>query len=533
MLAKGISGLKSGHYFAAPAAGCTLLTQLMFIPETVGLKNVINIRVFDSPPSKYLRRMKRLFLLCLVLVVVVAGFSQPSAKKFTLVITNLNIVDITTGKVVRNRLLAISGDTIKAVDDTKMVAKYKADRYFDGMGQYAMPGLWDMHVHFRGGDSLIGANKALLPLFLASGVTTVRECGGDMTPSVMAWRKATALGELAGPRIFTSGPKLDGPGAVWAGSLPVTTPAEISTALDSLQKIGVDFVKIYDSKISHDAYLEIIRQAKKRGMKVTGHMPFTVELKEAAGLGMDGSEHLYYVFKACSSKEDSITDLIRQQEHTAHPIGLFAALPSLYKTYDSAKAKKLFTWLAEKHFTITPTLFITKTLVEIKETDHSKDSMLAYIDPGIQTTYQGRVRSARRQSDEGTQFTKKYDALCASLVPQMFAAGVNIVAGSDCGASNSFVYPGTSLHEEIKLLVASGLTPAEGLKTATANGAKFLGVGDFFGGLTVGKCSDLVLLGGNPLEDINAIDRIGVVVAGGRLYTREELNKMLAGVKNK
>jgi imidazolonepropionase-like amidohydrolase len=169
--------------------------------------------------------MKRLFLLCLVLSILSAGFSQPSTKKFTLVITNLNIVDVTTGKIARNQLLAISGDTIKAVDDTKMVARYKADRYFDAMGKYAMPGLWDMHVHFRGGDSLIEANKALLPLFLANGITTVRECGGDMTPSVMTWREQTTLGQLAGPRIFTSGPKLDGPGAVWAGSLPVETPA--------------------------------------------------------------------------------------------------------------------------------------------------------------------------------------------------------------------------------------------------------------------------------------------------------------------
>ena len=476
--------------------------------------------------------MKRLFLLSLALVTVLAGFSQPSAKRFTLVITNVNIIDVPTGKVVQNRLLAISGDTIKAVDDTKMAAKYKADRYVDARGKYAMPGLWDMHVHFRGGDSLIGANKALLPLFLANGITTVRECGGDMTPSVMTWRKATALGELAGPRIFTSGPKLDGPGAVWAGSIPVTNPAEVSKALDSLQKIGVDFVKIYDSKISHDAYLEIIRQAKKRGMKVTGHMPFTVELKEAAALGMDGSEHLYYVFKACSSKEDSITDLIRQSENTAHPIGLFGALPALFNTFDSAKAKSLFKYLAEKNFTITPTLFISKTLGEIKQTDHTTDSMLAYIDPGIQATYQARVRSARRQSDDGTQFKLKYDALCTSLVPQMYAAGVNIVAGSDCGASNSFVYPGTSLHGEIKLLVASGLTPAQGLKTAVVNGAKFMKVENFYGSLQAGKCSDLILLDSNPLENINAIDQINVVMANGKLYTKEDLNALLAGVRH-
>ena len=472
--------------------------------------------------------MKQILFICLALAIFHVGSSQTSPRKYSLVITNVNIIDAKTGSIARNRLLAISGDTIKAVDDTKMAAKYKADRYLDAMGKYAMPGLWDMHVHFRGGNSLIGANKALLPLFLANGVTTVRECGGDMTPSVMAWRTQTARGELPGPRIFTSGPKLDGPGAVWAGSIEVVTPDQISTALDSLQKIGVDFVKIYDSKISHDAYLEIIRQARKRGMKVTGHMPFTVELREAAGLGMNGSEHLYYVFKACSSKEDSITDLIRQREHTDHPIGLFAALPALYSTYDSAKAQRLFSYLAEKNFTITPTLFITKTLVEIKETDHSKDSMLAYIDTGIQATYQGRVRGARRQSDETTKFTKKYDALCASLVPRMYAAGVNIVAGSDCGASNSFVYPGTSLHEEIKLLVASGLTPAEGLKTATVNGAKFMGLGNFYGSLQAGKCSDLILLDSNPLENINAIDQINAVMANGKMYTKADLNALLA-----
>ena len=477
--------------------------------------------------------MKKLLCFCLTLAILSHGFSQTTASKYTLVITNVNIIDVTTGKVAEHRLLAISGNTIKAVDDTKQASKYKADRYVDGMGKYAMPGLWDMHVHFRGGDSLIGANKNLLPLFLANGITTVRECGGDMTPSVMAWGKQTVQGDLPGPRIFTSGPKLDGgPRPAWAGTLEVETPDQISKALDSLQKLHTDFVKIYDSKISHDAYLEIIRQAKKRGMRVTGHMPFTVELKEAAALGMNGSEHLYYVFKACSAKEDSITDLIRKSEHTARPIGLFGALPALYSTYDSAKALQLFKYLAEKNFSITPTLFISKTLGGIKETDHSKDSMLSYIDPRIVATYQGRIRGAQRSSDEATQFRKKYDALVTSLVPQLYAAGVNIVAGSDCGASNSYVYPGTSLHEEVKLMVGTGLTPAQALKTATINGPKFFGIEKFYGALTVGKCSDLLLLDGNPLENINAIDQINTVVSNGKLYSKADLNTLLSTVKN-
>ncbi|HEY4335938.1 MAG TPA: amidohydrolase family protein [Puia sp.] len=476
--------------------------------------------------------MKKIILIGLALSIWQAGFSQTAVKKYTLVIRNANVVDVATGKIIRNQLLAISGDTIKAVDDTKNVAKYKADRQVDAAGKYVMPGLWDMHIHLRGGDSTIEANKALLPLFLAYGVTTVRECGGDITPSVLTWRKQTAEGSLVGPRIFTAGPKLDGPHGVWAGSIPVVTPQEVTAALDSLQKIKVDFVKIYDSKISGDAYLEIIRQAKKRGMRVTGHMPYTVELKEAAALGMDGSEHLYYVFKSCSSKEDSITAVIRQSEHNPRPIGLFQALPSLYNTFDSVKAAALFRYLASKKFSITPTLYISRTLAGIKTTDHSQDSLLQYIDPKIVATYQGRIRGAKRQSDEGTRFTEKYAALVTSLVPKMFAAGVNIVAGSDCGASNSYVYPGESIHGEIKLLVAAGLTPAQALQASVVNGSKFFGVQKFFGSLRPGKCSDLIMLDRNPLEDISAIDQLNSVVSHGKMYTREDLNALLASIRH-
>jgi imidazolonepropionase-like amidohydrolase len=476
--------------------------------------------------------MKKAVYLFLIMGMLQTGHAQMAGRKYSLVVTNASIVDIAAGKIIKGRLLAISGDTIVAVDDTKKAGSYKADRIVDAMGKYVMPGLWDMHVHFRGGDSTIEGNKALLSLFLAYGVTTVRECGGDITPSVIEWRTQTAQHRLDGPRIFTSGPKLDGPGAAWAGSIPVVTPEQVTHALDSLQSIPSDFVKIYDSKISGDAYLEIVRQAHQRGLKVTGHMPFTVELKETAELGMNGSEHLYYVFKACSSREDSITDLIRQKEHTASPIGLFGALPALYNTFDSVKAEKLFHYLAERKFSITPTLFISRTLATVTETDHSHDSLLAYIDPKIQATYAGRVRGARRQSEQARAFTQKYQALCTSLVPKMYAAGVNIVAGSDCGASNSYVYPGSSIHEEIKLLAASGLTPAQALTTATANGSKFFGLQEFYGSLQKGKCSDLIVLESNPLEDINAIDAIRGVLSHGKWYSKDDLNGLLEKIKH-
>jgi imidazolonepropionase-like amidohydrolase len=150
----------------------------------------------------------------------------------------------------------------------------------------------------------------------------------------------------------------------------------------------------------------------------------------------------------------------------------------------------------------------------------------------IQNTYRGRVNGARRQSDSATRFTQKYQALCASLVPKMYAAGVNIVAGSDCGAFNSYIYPGSSIHEEIKLLAAAGLTPAQALRTATANGPKFFGVENFFGSLQKGKCSDMVILENNPLEDISAIDGIKAVLSHGKIYSKDDLNAQLASIRH-
>ena len=166
-----------------------------------------------------------------------------------MVITNANVVDVVSGKVTPNRLLAISGDTIKAIDEAKKINQYKAVKYVNAQNEYVLPGLWDMHVHFRGGDTLINENKALLPLFLFYGVTAVRDAGGDITPAVLEWRKQIAAGVLPGPKIFTSGPKIDGHKGSWPGSLQVETPDEVSSALDSLQKLGVDYVKLYNSSI--------------------------------------------------------------------------------------------------------------------------------------------------------------------------------------------------------------------------------------------------------------------------------------------
>ena len=450
---------------------------------------------------------------------------------YDVVINHVTIVDVRTGQLTPNQVVAIAKGKIVEVQLADKDS-YAARQYVNGNGRYLIPGLWDMHVHFRGGDSLAAANKKSLTLFLAHGITTVRDAGGDLTPSIFQWRRDMDAGRLAGPRIFTSGPKIDGPGAYWPGSLEVETKGQIRKALDSLQRLKVDYVKIYDSKISGAAYLETIRQAQRRGLKTTGHMPYSVKLSDAVKRGLDATEHLYYVFKACSGKEDSLTALVRNSLKTSKPLGLFAMLPAVYDTYSPAAAARIFALMAKQHTAAVPTLYIGKTLTELPENDHARDSLLAYIDPKIQATYQRRLTSARVQPLATQNFSRKLEAKFMSLIPVMQAAGVTLLAGSDSGPFNSFIYPGASLQEEVILLVKAGLTPLQALQAATLNGARFMGVAEQTVAIAPGKDADLVLLTANPLEDIANIKKVDAVISRGKAYPAATLANMMRAIRN-
>ena len=451
---------------------------------------------------------------------------------FDVVINHVTLVDVRTGRLTPNQVVAIAKGKIVEVQVADKDS-YAAKQYVNGNGRYLMPGLWDMHVHFRGGDSLATANKKTLALYLAHGITTVRDAGGDLTPHIFEWRREMDAGFLAGPRIFTSGPKIDGPGATWPGSLEVETAAQIRYALDSLQKLKVDYVKIYDSKISGRAYLETIRQAQRRGLKTTGHMPYTVTLAEAIGRGLDATEHLYYVLKACSGKEDSLTALVRASQGTARPLGLFATLPAVNATYSPAAAARIFALMAKRHTAAVPTLFIGQTLAGLSANDHARDSLLAYIDPRIQATYQRRLASARQQSLAAQALGHQLETRFSGLIAPMQAAGVRLLAGSDSGPFNSFVYPGASLQEELILLVRAGLTPLQALQTATVNGAEFMGVADRTAAIAPGMDADLLLLTANPLENIANVKHIDTVVSRGKAYPAAALQNLLRAIRNR
>ncbi len=215
-------------------------------------------------------------LVSLRLLVVIAFFLLPKPVCIAqynpapgpTVITHATVLNPGTSSVQRNRTVVITGDRITSVSDTEKFQLPKNARVIDATGQYLIPGLWDMHVHSAFGDWFPGGRDIILPLFIANGVTGVRDMGGDV-PVLMEWRKEIASGEIVGPRMVISGPMLDAylPNGKlrFPSSIAVTTPATAVAAVDSLKAQGVDFIKV-QSVISHDAYLAAAAEAHKQGL---------------------------------------------------------------------------------------------------------------------------------------------------------------------------------------------------------------------------------------------------------------------------
>jgi len=457
--------------------------------------------------------MKNRFIVLLVLLVFFN--CKEELTTYDLIIENGNVIDIVTGNIDKQTIYIINGRIVK-LTNAEDNESYKSELILDGTDKFIVPGFWDNHVHFRGGDSLIQANKDFLKLFIMNGITTVRDAGGDLTSSVMEWKEQIENKELVGPTIFSAGPKIDGKNATWAGSLVVENEDDIAIALDSLESLNVDFVKLYDSRISGELYLKTIQEATKRGLITSGHMPFAVELEETLDAGIGAIEHLYYVLKGCSSDEKAITEAIRNGDY-----GFWASMKKLIASYEDATAQKTFESLKEHNAYVVPTLHIGDVLSYLDEVNHKNDTYLKLMPSGIVKTYEGRINRSLNSSEKARQDRKELNTFFQTLAKSLSDAEVNLLAGSDSGASNSYAYPGVSLHKEIEAMVETGISNLKALQNSAYNGAHFLKKTSDYGSVEVGKISDLVLLNSNPLDDIKNTRDINFVVKGNEVFNPE------------
>jgi imidazolonepropionase-like amidohydrolase len=367
------------------------------------------------------------------------------------------------------------------------------------------------------GDWFPRGKEVTLPLFIANGITGVRDMGSELEV-LLQWRKEIAAGTLIGPRIVMSGPMLDGPQPRFPSSIAIKTPEDGRRAVDDLRRRGADFIKL-QSLIPRDAVFAIADEAHKQGITFVGHVPDAVRASEASNAGQKSFEHLIGIFEGASPREDEFL------KGSKGP-GKFLA------TYDEDRATKLFSLLAKNQTWQCPTLVWERggNLIELSDFAHDPRAKYgpAYWKDVTWKRFTEQIEHEFNTDDLATRrrFVKKE----LEVVLAMHRAGIPFLAGTDT-PPGVYIFPGFSLHEELQRFVAAGFTPVEALQTATINPAKFLGLENEMGTIEKGKRADLVLLDANPLEDIRNTQRIAGVIANGRYFSRADLDKMLAGVE--
>ncbi|ULQ57379.1 amidohydrolase family protein [Flavihumibacter rivuli] len=451
-------------------------------------------------------------------------FSQPRPY----LVKGATIIDVRNGQLVKGMVVEIRDGRIASIGDPQMVERKYKGQVIDATGLYMMPGLWDNHMHFGGGDTLIEENKWLLPLYLAHGVTAVRDCAADISPSVLQWRELINQGNLQGPRIFTSGPKLEGINSIWKGDLEVGTKAEMLTALDSLQKLKVDFVKITDNTMKPDLYLEAIKATRARGWKITGHIPASLTLTEVSDAGLSAIEHMTYLLRAGAPDEKLVAKLASEGKLQGRAMNVY-----LLENFDTARASSLFARLAANGTAVVPTLVISHNGAYFDKEDHSGDDYLQYIGNGLKRTYEWRVQRAAQDSPEAIYLRHQVFEKAAALLPLVQKSGMKIIAGTDAGYLNSYDYPGIGLHQELAYYVQYGLTPLEAIQASVVNGPAFMGRSTDYGSVEKGKVADLLLLSANPLDDITNTQKISAIIRNGVYIDRKQMDKMLEEIKAK
>lgn len=399
-----------------------------------------------------------------------------------LVIENVNVVDVVEGKILPAQDVAVKDKIIYFIGDSFAEPVSSNTIYIDGSGKFLSPALWDMHFHLcwdPNNDTL------LFPILIKNGISAIRDMGGSLQ-IMRRFKEQVKKGEIIGPDIYGAGPMIDGNPPVYVDfSMPADDQTNMTAALDSLRKNGADFFKTY-SLINETQLREISAYCFKNKVSFAGHLSEYIEPEISINLGQKSIEHL-----------NRLDDIWRSNKIRLDSIGNLM--------------------IANNTF-LCPTLIIYQLKTRIRDSSMINRDYARYISPSLMAEWKALWK---KRSERHTKLAnwKELDTTFLSqmaLVNRLGKMGVMILAGTDF-AGMPFVYPGISLHQELGLLVESGLSNYEALKTATINPAIFMSQQRHYGSISLGKYADMLLLEKNPLEDIAHTKTIDLVILKGEI----------------
>ena len=445
--------------------------------------------------------MKRIVLFGVLLIFAGRACAQRSGE--ALVIQGGTLVDVRTGKEIPNSVIVIRGERIEQVVSEGKVDVPANAQVLDARGKWIIPGLIDSHAH--AGDY----EGDPLKLYLANGVTTIRNPGGNVT-ALRLTREKLESGKMVGPRLYFSGNILDGNPPVWTNSLLVDTPERARSAVNFLADQGVDFVKVYNN-VKEPELAAIIETARVRGLPVAGHIPRSLTMTHAIEMGMTRLEHIRITGKEMLSAEEA-------KKIDSLPVGKREAM--LWQRFDlsSQKFRALVQGLATSRVFLDPTLvtdeYFNVSNAEAEKNDRNNKYVSAEFIQGAEQSFRNPLfqipAGLKDPAAEAVHKEQRFVGMCNE-------AGVRIIAGTD-GPNMGRLLPGFGLHRELELLVEAGLSPLQALRAATSTAAEALGKENQLGVLEPGKLADLVVLDADPLAAIQSVRKVRTVVQGGKLY---------------
>jgi imidazolonepropionase-like amidohydrolase len=400
-----------------------------------------------------------------------------------------NVISMTKEDVDKDQTVVVASGKIAALGPASKIKVPARATIIDARNKYLIPGLTDAHVHLQ--------TTVEFPLYLANGVTTVYNLDGR--PAHILWREEIAKGELRGPTIFTTGP-------IFFGAHKPETSVKM---VDEQAKLGYDGVKIYNG-VSKEEFPSLIAEAKKNHMLLMGHVSRATDFEATVAAGQSIAHLEEYTYTFFNPMHD---------DNDKHIV------------YDDGKIPEAVRLTVKSGVYVTPTLSTYATIVQQATAldEFLKTPELRYDSPWIRAALQpetNRYANGFKESDyaqlrRSLEFQRK-------LVKALEDAGTPLLCGTD--ASDVGPVAGFGIQAELQELVSDGLTPYQALQTATVNAARYFGRSAEFGTIETSKRADLVLLDGNPLQDIGLTRAIAGVMARGHWEDRKELDQAIQQV---
>ncbi|MGB7395637.1 MAG: amidohydrolase family protein [Pricia sp.] len=451
--------------------------------------------------------MKKLLFLLVAFSLTACHQGQDQISDTATLIANTNIVDVRSGEILENRQVVVDSGKIKSVSETIENPDAYANR-IDAEGKFLMPGLAEMHAHIPQPPTSQERVEDVLFLYLSNGITTIRGMLGH--PEHLQLRNQVAIGEIMGPRIFTSSPSLNGN--------TVKTPEEAADKVAAYQKEGYDFLKIHPG-IQLEVFDQLVKTADSVGIRFAGHVPVDVGIRRALESRYASIDHV----------DGFLEGLVPESENVDPTENGFFGY-NFSPLADTTKIDELVQLAAENEVWIVPTQSLfTKWFAPTEVDEMLRLPEMKYMPSATLEDWKRRKQeSTGEDSGFDEQQWQKFDSIRKQLIKSLSENGHGMLLGSD--APQLFNVPGFSIQKEMRDMADAGMSNLEIIRSGTINPAIYFDMEDIFGEVEEGLAADLILLEANPLESLDAFGQLLGVMVQGKWLPKNEIDQRLAKI---